>query len=127
MIIARRNSVTGTVLLVVLMGVTLLPFISMFTSALFPSGTYPLGISWPAHPQWGNFVQAFNVANMGAIFESSVSIVIGVVPVSVLIATLAGFALGHLRVRGGQIAFVLFVLGLTLPFEGVIVPALLRN
>jgi len=122
MIIARRNSVTGTVLLVVLMGVTLLPFISMFTSALFPSGTYPLGISWPAHPQWGNFVQAFNVANMGAIFASSVSIVIGVVPVSVLIATLAGFALGHLRVRGGQIAFVLFVLGLTLPFEGVIVP-----
>ncbi len=122
MIIARRNSVTGAVLLVVLMGVTLLPFISMFTSALFPSGTYPLGISWPAHPQWGNFVQAFNVANMGAIFESSVSIVIGVVPVSVLIATLAGFALGHLRVRGGQIAFVLFVLGLTLPFEGVIVP-----
>ncbi len=122
MIIARRNSVTGTVLLVVLMGVTLLPFISMFTSALFPSGTYPLGISWPAHPQWGNFVRAFNVANMGAIFESSVSIVIGVVPVSVLIATLAGFALGHLRIRGGQIAFVLFVLGLTLPFEGVIVP-----
>ena len=122
MIIARRNSVTGAVLLVVLMAVTLLPFISMFTSALFPSGTYPLGISWPAHPQWGNFVQAFNVANMGAIFESSVSIVIGVVPVSVLIATLAGFALGHLRVRGGQVAFVLFVLGLTLPFEGVIVP-----
>ena len=85
MIIARRNSVTGAVLLVVLMGVTLLPFISMFTSALFPSGSYPLGISWPAHPQWGNFVQAFNVANMGAIFASSVSIVIGVVPVSVLI------------------------------------------
>ncbi len=122
MIIARRNSVTGGVLLVVLMAVTLLPFISMFTSALFPSGTYPLGISWPAHPQWGNFVQAFNVANMGAILQSSVSIVIGVVPVSVLIATLAGFALGHLRVRGGQVAFLLFVLGLTLPFEGVIVP-----
>ena len=85
------------VLLVVLMAVTLLPFVSMFTSALYPSGTYPLGISWPSHPHWGNFVQAFHVANMGAIFQSSVSIVIGVVPVSVLIATLAGFALGHLR------------------------------
>ena len=47
---------------------------------------------------------------------------IGVVPVSLLFATLAGFALGHLRVRGGQVAFLLFVLGLTLPFEGVIVP-----
>jgi raffinose/stachyose/melibiose transport system permease protein len=121
-IVARRNTITGGALLVVLMAVTLLPFISMFTSALFPSGSYPLGISWPAHPHWGNFVQAFQVANMGAILQSSVSIVIGVVPVSVFIATLAGFALGHLRVRGGQVAFFLFVLGLTLPFEGVIVP-----
>ena len=122
MIIARRNSVTGSVLLGALMVVTLLPFVSMFTSALYPSGTYPLGISWPAHPQWGNFVQAFDVANMSAILQSSVAIVVGVVPVSVLMATLAGFAMGHLRVRGGQAAFLLFVLGLTLPFEGVIVP-----
>ena len=47
---------------------------------------------------------------------------LAVVPVSVLIATMAGFALGHLRMRGGQLVFLLFVLGLTLPFEGVIVP-----
>lgn len=119
---SRRTTVTGSLLLVALMVITLLPFASMFTSALYPSGSYPLGLSWPSHPHWGNFVQAFDVANMGAMFQSSVAIVAGVVPVSVLIATLAGFALGHLRVRGGQAAFVLFVLGLTLPFEGVIVP-----
>jgi raffinose/stachyose/melibiose transport system permease protein len=122
MIVARRNALVGWALLAVIMVVTLLPFVSMFTSALFPSGTYPLGISWPSHPQWGNFVQAFQAADMGAMLQSSIAIVIGVVPVSVLIATLAGFALGHLRVRGGQVAFVLFLLGLTLPFEGVIVP-----
>ncbi|HTW08655.1 MAG TPA: carbohydrate ABC transporter permease [Acidimicrobiales bacterium] len=122
MIVARRNTVMGTCLLLALMVVTLLPLASMFTSALFPSGTYPLGISWPAHPQWDNFVQAFQTAQMGTMFQSSVAIVIGVVPVSVLISTLAGFALGHLRVKGGQVAFVLFVLGLTLPYEGVIVP-----
>ena len=59
---------------------------------------------------------------MGAIFKSSVLIVLGVVPVSVVIATMAGFAIGHLRIRGGQLVFMLFLLGLTLPFEGVIVP-----
>ena len=122
MIIARRNSLIGWGLLAAIMVVTLLPFVSMFTSALAPSGSYPLGVSWPAHPQWGNFVQAFQAADMGALLQSSTAIVVGVVPVSVLIATLAGFALGHLRVRGGQVAFVLFLLGLTLPFEGVIVP-----
>lgn len=122
MIIARRNAVAGWLLLVVLMAVTLLPFISMFTSALAPSGTYPLGLSWPEHPHWGNFLQAFQDADMGQMLVSSISIVAGVVPVSLLMATLAGFALGHLRVRGGQVAFVLFVLGLTLPLEGVVVP-----
>ena len=110
------------VLLIVIMAVTLLPFVSMFTSALFPPNTYPLGISWPSSPHWGNFVQAFDVANMGRLLVASTSIVVGVVPVAVLFATLAGFALGHLRVRGGQVAFVLFLFGLTLPLEGIIVP-----
>ena len=59
---------------------------------------------------------------MAAIFKSSVLIVLGVVPVPVVIATMAGFAIGHLRIRGGQLVFLLFLLGLTLPFEGVIVP-----
>ena len=34
------------------------------------------GLDWPAHPHWGNFVEAFNVANMGAILKSSVLIVL---------------------------------------------------
>ena len=35
---------------------------------------------------------------------------------------MAGFALGQLRDRGGRLVFLLFLLGLTLPFEGVIMP-----
>jgi raffinose/stachyose/melibiose transport system permease protein len=35
---------------------------------------------------------------------------------------MAGFAVGHLRVIGGRVVFLLFVLGLTLSFEGVITP-----
>ena len=122
MIVARRNVLTGGALLVVLMAVTLVPFASLFTTSLHASGTYPKGLDWPDHPHWGNFVDAFHVANMGAIFTSSGLIVLAVVPFSVFIATMAGFALGHLRIRGGQLVFLLFVLGLTLPFEGVIVP-----
>jgi raffinose/stachyose/melibiose transport system permease protein len=121
-IVARRNVWTGGALLIVVMAITLLPFASLFTTALHESGTYPSGLDWPSHPHWGNFVRAFHVANMGAIFKSSVLIVLGVVPVSVVIATMAGFALGQLRIRGGQLVFLFFLLGLTLPFEGVIVP-----
>jgi raffinose/stachyose/melibiose transport system permease protein len=121
-IVSRRSEWSGVALLVVLMAFTLLPFASMFTSALHESGTYPQGLDWPSHPHWGNFVDAFRAANMGVIFKSSVLIVLAVVPVSIVIAMMAGFALGHLQVPGARILFLLFLLGLTLPFEGVIVP-----
>lgn len=44
------------------------------------------------------------------------------VPFALLAATLAGFALGHLRPPGNRWIFIVFILGLTLPFEGIIVP-----
>src|ERR671929_360035 len=102
MTVARRNALSGGALLLFVAALTLVPFASLFTTALHESGTYPSGLDWPSHPHWHNFVEAFHAANMGAIFTSSVLIVIAVVPVSVLISMMAGFGLGHLRVRGRQ-------------------------
>lgn len=113
---------TGRVLLLALMAITLLPFISIFTTALHPSGTVPGGIEWPANPQWGNFIEAFNVANMTALLASSSFIVIAVVPVALIISTMAAFAIGLLRIPGSRVLLFLFVFGLTLPFTGIIVP-----
>jgi raffinose/stachyose/melibiose transport system permease protein len=120
--VARRHVWTGSTLLVLVMVLTLLPFISLFTTALHPSGTYPDGLDWPSHPHWHNFIAAFHAANMWPIFRSSVLIVVGVVPAALVIGTMAGFAIGHLRIHGNRALFLLFLLGLTLPFEGVIVP-----
>ena len=104
------------------MAVTILPFISLFTTALHPSGSIPLGIEWPADPQWGNFVKAFNQASMGTLLVSSLTIVLGVVPIALMISTMAGFAIGHLRIPGDRLLLLLFIFGLTLPFEAVITP-----
>jgi raffinose/stachyose/melibiose transport system permease protein len=122
MIVGRREAWTGRVFLVLLMVVTVVPFVSLFVTALHPSGTYPDGLEWPSDPQWGNFADAFEAAHMGELLWSSVLIVLGVVPVAVLLGTMAGFALGHLRMAGRRLVFLLFVLGLTLPFEGIITP-----
>jgi raffinose/stachyose/melibiose transport system permease protein len=104
------------------MAFTILPFISIFTTALHPSGTVPSGFDWPADPQWGNFVEAFYVAEMPGLLASSAFIVLLVVPVSLIISTMAGFAIGHLRITGAQLLLSLFVFGLTLPFPGIIIP-----
>jgi raffinose/stachyose/melibiose transport system permease protein len=121
-IIGRREAWTGRLFLVLLMVVTVMPFVSLFVTALHPSGSYPLGLSWPDDPQWGNFAAAFEAANMGRLFASSLLIVLGVVPVSLLLGTMAGYAIGHLKMAGRRAVFLLFVLGLTLPFEGIITP-----
>jgi len=120
--IARGELWAGRTLLLTLMLFTILPFISIFMTALHPSGTVPSGLEWPADPQWGNFVEAFNVANMPALLMSSTFIIVAVVPVSLLISTMAGFAIGLLRIRGANILLLLFVFGLTLPFPGIIIP-----
>lgn len=120
--IAQSELWTGRMFLIVLMMITVLPFISIFTTALYPSGTVPQGLAWPDDPQWGNFIEAFKVANMTALLRSSIFIVFAVVPISILISTMAGFAIGHLRIPGSRTLLFLFVFGLTLPFGGIIVP-----
>ena len=42
------DAIVARVLIGILSAMTLLPFVSMFTAALAPSGTYPPGLSWPA-------------------------------------------------------------------------------
>lgn len=119
---SAREVWTGRILLILLMAFTILPFLSLFVTALHPPGSYPRGISWPEEAHWGNFALAFESADMLRLLWSSLLIELGVVPISLLIATLAGFALGHLKPRFGGGIFIVFLLGLTLPFEGIIVP-----
>jgi raffinose/stachyose/melibiose transport system permease protein len=120
--VARQELFAGRALLLALVAITILPFLSIFTTALHPSGSVPSGLSWPDEPQWGNFVEAFQVANMSALLASSVFIVLAVVPISLVISTMAGFAIGLLRIPGARYLLLLFIFGLTLPFEGIITP-----
>jgi raffinose/stachyose/melibiose transport system permease protein len=120
--IARTELFAGRAILLALVAITILPFISIFTTALHPSGDVPPGLDWPANPQWGNFVEAFQVANMTSLLFSSVFIVLAVVPISLLISTMAGFGIGLLRIPGAKWLLLLFIFGLTLPFEGIITP-----
>jgi len=101
---------------------TVFPIISLFTTALAPENSNPNGFSWPAHPHWHNFVDAWKAAHFLPLIGSSTLIVLGVVPASIVISTLAGFALGHLRVPGGKVVGLIFVFGLTLPAETLITP-----
>jgi raffinose/stachyose/melibiose transport system permease protein len=123
MTIAESNGARATriVILTLLVVFTLLPLLSMITTALQPQGTSPIGLSIPLHPQWHNFVDAWNAANFPTLLWSSTLIVLGVVPAALIFSTLAGFGLAWSG-RGGRFIYGLFVIGLTLPAEALISP-----
>lgn len=118
----RRERVTRTAVLLAMMLFAIVPLLSMFTAALAPQGSTPPGLSWPAHPDWGNFAAAWTAANFLTLFRSSAVIVLGVVPAAVAMATAAGYALAQLRVPAGKAIYGLLLAGLTIPFEALITP-----
>jgi raffinose/stachyose/melibiose transport system permease protein len=119
---SAKERFPGLSLLLVTMLLSVFPLLSMLSAALEPQGSVPSGISWPTDPQWGNFVDAWKVAEITPLLVSSMILVGGVVPVAALFATMAGYALGQLRIPGGTAFFLLLLFGLTLPHEATIVP-----
>ena len=83
-----RDTAPKTILLTAAVLFSIIPLLSMLSAALAPQGTVPAGISIPTDPQWHNFVDAWNVANITTLVKSSAVLVLGVVPLSLLFAAM---------------------------------------
>jgi raffinose/stachyose/melibiose transport system permease protein len=119
---AARTNPFAWIFLSLVAVTTLIPFVAIVTSALHPAGTLVSGISWPGEPAWGNFARAWSDGGFASLFLSSAIVAGVVVPVGVLFAALGGYALGTMRFRGKLAVLALFLLGLTLPYEAIILP-----
>lgn len=108
--------------LFVAVAAVLIPFGALFLAALQPSGTLVPRLAWPSDPQWGNFAEAWTTAGFGSLIASSAIIAIVVVPIAVVCSVLAGYAMGTMSVPFKGVLFALFVAGLTLPMEVVVIP-----
>lgn len=122
MITSRTRRANSTLMLLLMMALTIVPLVSMFVTALHAPGSKPSGLAWPEDPHWSNFTLAWDQANVEVLLMSSTLIVLGVVPASLLICTMAGFGLGHLKLPGGAALYVLILLGLAIPFESTVIP-----
>lgn len=119
---SRSERVLGRIVLLMLVVFTLLPFVGMLSAALQPAGSNPSGIQVPENPQWGNFITAFEMAKLPTLMQSSLILVLMVVPAGLALSTAAAYGIVVLRVPYGGVAFVVLLLGLTIPFESLIVP-----
>jgi len=100
----------------------LVPFAGLVLAALNPPGTIVSGLAWPEHPTLATFGDAWSAAGFGGLLRNSAVIVLGVVPLSLVCAILAGYAFATMEFRGRKVLFGFLLLGLTLPYEAAVVP-----
>lgn len=76
-----------------------------------PAGFYP-----------GNFADAWTAGGFGSSLLTSLEVAVIVVAVSLAASILAGYAFGTMRFRGATALFLLFMLGLMVPSEAIVIP-----
>ncbi|AKH85735.1 sugar ABC transporter permease [Streptomyces sp. CNQ-509] len=72
--------------------------------------------------RWENIATAWTSVGLGRYFVNSVVVVASAVALLLLIGSMAGFALSHLRFRGSRALFLCFLAALFVPFQVVMVP-----
>jgi raffinose/stachyose/melibiose transport system permease protein len=122
---APRTQVTlNYVLIIVCSLVAVYPLVGVVLASLYPSGpaSAPSGFALPPSFNWHNYVSAWQQGNFAASFTTSIIVAAVMVPASVGLSILGGFAFATMRFRGSKVIFYLFILGLIIPTEATIVP-----
>ncbi len=102
----------------------LFPILTILVSALGTddsAGAVP-GAGSVLGLHFGNFVEAWRLGHFGTYLRTSVLVSVFVVSVSVVLSILSGFAFGTMRFRGSGVLFYLFLLGIMMPSEAIVVP-----
>jgi raffinose/stachyose/melibiose transport system permease protein len=122
---SSRTQVTlNYALLILCSAVAIYPLVGVFLASLYPTGpgTSPSGFALPSTFEWHNYVQAWRDGEFASSFTTSIIVAAVMVPASVLLSTVAGYAFATMRFPGSKAIFYLFILGLIIPTEATIVP-----
>jgi len=96
----------------------------LLTVAVQSPDSTATNLSWPDNFYWQNFVTAWTKGDfpLPLLMINSLIVASVVVPITVIVSVLAGYAFGTLRFRGANLLFFIFMIGLIMPFEATIVP-----
>ncbi|GAA2738219.1 carbohydrate ABC transporter permease [Actinocorallia aurantiaca] len=100
----------------------LVPFYAIVAASLRPQDELSPGLGWPSDPQWHNYADAWTTGGFAELMRSSLIIACGVVPIALILATLAGYGLSTMRLAAKGPIFALLMLGLALPYEAIVIP-----
>ncbi|HCA88050.1 MAG TPA: sugar ABC transporter permease [Streptomyces sp.] len=116
----ERAATYGILLLFAVISLT--PVVGILSSAFGDRAGAATGFALPDGFNWRNFADAWTRGHFGGYLANSALVTVAVVCATTLFAVLAGYAFGVMRFPGSTGLFYLFVLGLTLPQEALVVP-----
>lgn len=120
--IGRTERTLGTIVLVLAALLGVAPIAAALLLALRSPDSLGGQIDFSEGVQWSNFATAWEVGGFGTSLLNSAIIAAIVVPLSTVVSILNGFALGALRVKGERGIFLVFLLGLMMPLEALVIP-----
>jgi raffinose/stachyose/melibiose transport system permease protein len=104
--------------------IVIVPLLTLFVVSVQSPASTATNLSWPEVFYWQNYVTAWTKGDfpLPRLMLNSLIVAMVVVPVTVTVSVLAGYAFGTLKFPGRDIIFVVFMIGLIMPFESTIVP-----
>jgi raffinose/stachyose/melibiose transport system permease protein len=119
---STKASIASHVVLLAMMLVTLFPLVAALFAAMKEPGSPVMGLQWPDRWSLDTFMYAWDKAGFSDLMMSSLIVILFVVPIAMICALMAGYALGTLKLRFGKPIYLFLILGLTLPIELMIIP-----
>lgn len=122
MITSRLERTAAYFILAVFTVIVLVPVVEIVSTAVSSTSSLHPGLLVPDGFHLANFGQAWNKGHFGSYMRSSAIVTVTVVVVAAVLSTLAAYAFGTMRFPGSTVLFYLFVLGLTIPEEALVIP-----
>ncbi|MFE6779180.1 carbohydrate ABC transporter permease [Streptomyces sp. NPDC057702] len=121
--ISRTERTVTYAVLALFTVLSLTPVLGILATALGSRSSLSTGFSLPADGlHWSNFADAWSRGHFGTYLRNSALVTLAVVAIATVFSVLAGYAFGVMRFPGSTVLFYLFVLGLALPQEALVVP-----
>lgn len=120
----RNNEWPVALALVPVFLLVLAPFSWLLVSSLKSEGEIAQAdpFALPANFMWANYADAWRIGGFGELLGNSFVNLAGVVVLTLLTCTPAGYALSKIRFPGREWMFYAFILGLTIPIQAIVIP-----
>ncbi|MFC4554862.1 carbohydrate ABC transporter permease [Georgenia faecalis] len=107
-------------ILIVFALIALAPVVTILQRALAPETPADAEAGGPLH--WENFARAWEQGRFSEYMGNSLQVAVVVVVLATLFSIMAGYAFGAFEFRGSRALFYVFLLGIMVPTEAIVVP-----